>query len=472
MNLLRKHPEDRLPGAAAARLWKSDQIVRAGPASSGTASSRCCLRPSLVVLSLAVIGGLPAGPSFAEPTGVSATSVGSQAAVDWPQWRGPSRDGFVAPGTDWPERLDERHLRKSWSVDLGPSYSGPIVAADRVFVTETQEARNEVVRALERTTGKELWRAQWAGSMRVPFFAMSNGSWIRATPAYDGDALYVAGMRDLLVCLDAASGRERWRVDFVSEFETPLPSFGFVSSPLVIGNHIYVQAGSAFRKLDKQNGQTIWAALSDSGGMYGSAFSSPVLANMAGREQLVVQSREQLAGVDPESGGLLWSRPIKSFRGMNILTPSISGDTIFTSSYGGKAWLFRVLPEGDTVALDEVWTDNTEAYMSTPVIIDNHAYLHLKNRRMTCFDLRTGQRKWTSKPFGKYLSLVANGDRILALDERGDLLLIRATPEKFDLLESRKVSTDTTWAHLAVCGNEVFVRELGAMTAYRWDAPE
>ena len=123
---------------------------------------------------------------------------------------------------------------------------------------------------------------------------------------------------------------------------------------------------------------------------------------------------------------------------MNILTPAVFGDSIFTSSYGGKAWLFQVGRDGEAFTLDEVWNDNKQAYMSTPVFIDNHAYLHLKNQRFTCIDLRTGETKWTTKPYGKYWSLVANGDRILALDQRGDLLLIRATPEKFDLLDERE----------------------------------
>jgi hypothetical protein len=110
--------------------------------------------------------------------------------------------------------------------------------------------------------------------------------------------------------------------------------------------------------------------------------------------------------------------------------------------------------------------------MSTPVVIDGHAYLHLRNQRFTCFDLKTGERKWTTTPFGKYWSLVANGDRILALDQGGELLLVRANSQHFELLDRRRLTNDSTWAHLAVCGNEVFVRELRAMTAYLWTAPE
>ena len=404
---------------------------------------------------------------------LGSTSLATEPPSVWPQWRGPRRDGFTAPGTTWPDRIDDTHLKRVWRVELGPSYSGPIVAADRVFVTETEKATDEVVRALDRRTGKELWQARWKGSMRVPFFAWSNGSWIRATPAYDGEALFVAGMRDVLVRLDAKSGKEHWRVDFVSKFGKPLPAFGFVSSPLVTDDHVYVQAGAAVRKLDKHSGEQVWATLDDGGGMYGSAFSSPIVATLANKKQLVVQSRQKLAGVDLDSGRVLWSRDVPAFRGMNILTPTtVFGDSVFTSSYGGSAWLFRVGQHGGDFSLDEVWNKNTQAYMSTPVVIDDHAYLHLKNQRFTCLDLRAGERKWTTKPYGKYWSLVANGDRILALDQRGDLLLIRATPGEFELLDERKISNDSTWAHLAVCGNEVFVRELNAIAAYRWRSSE
>ena len=105
--------------------------------------------------------------------------------------------------------------------------------------------------------------------------------------------------------------------------------------------------------------------------------------------------------------------------------------------------------------------------MSTPVLLDGHVYLHLANQRFTCIDLRTGETKWTTEPYGQYWSMALRGDRILALDERGQLLLIRATPEKFELLDSREITNSPAWAHIAVAGDEVFVRELTGVTAYR-----
>ena len=398
----------------------------------------------------------------------------ADSTATWPQWRGPNRDGQVAASPTWPDRVDESSVAQKWRVELGPSYSGPIVAEDRVFVTETRGKKIEVVQALSRTDGKVIWTAEWPGAMSVPFFAAENGSWIRATPAFDGESLFVAGMRDVLVCLDAANGKERWRVDFVERFKSPVPAFGFVSSPLVDGEHVYVQAGASFVKLNKRNGETVWRSLNDDGGMNGSAFSSPFKATIAGQTQFLVQTRDQLAGVDEATGKELWNQKIEAFRGMNILTPVMFGDAIFTSSYGGKSWLFDLAKSGDAssteqkMSVTERWQNKIQSYMSTPVVIDGHVYTHLKNQRFACIDLATGKECWVTTPFGKYWSLVAQGQKILALDERGDLLLINANSEKFDLVDQRHVSESPTWAHLAVCGDEVFVRDLKGLTVYRW----
>ena len=411
---------------------------------------------------------------LAVSTAVGRGDDAKQAAKEtatWPQWRGPSRDGRVA-GPIWPDRMSEESLQLLWRTALGPSYSGPVVSEDLVFTTETKNKETEVVSALDRRTGKERWRAEWKGAMTVPFFAAANGSWIRATPAYDGDSLYVAGIRDVLVCLDAKSGKERWRVDFVNDFKAAMPTFGCVCSPLIDGDFIYMQAGASVAKLDKKNGKVLWRSLKDAGGMNGSAFSSPVIATLSGQRQLLVQGREKLAGVDLNSGDVLWSQIVPSFRGMNILTPTVVDEAIFTSSYSNKSWLYKVAKTKEKFAVEQAWTNKATGYMSSPVVIDGHAYLHLQNRRFTCINLKTGEQTWTTDPFGQYWSMVAQGDTILALDQNGSLLLIKANPKQFDLLDTRKISKTDTWAHLAVCGDELFVRELNALAVYRWQMPK
>jgi len=386
----------------------------------------------------------------------------------WSQWRGPSRDGKVG-GPVWPETINDQSLTAGWRVPVGPSYSGPIVSADHVFVTETSDKTTEIVRALDRRTGREVWSQSWPGAISVPFYAKSRGDWIRSTPAFDGKFLYVAGMRDVLVALDAKTGKERWRVDFASKFSTNAPDFGLICSPLIDGEFIYIQASNSTIKLRKATGEIVWRAFE---GRYGvmseGAFSSPVMATIQGRRQLVVQSREVLAGLDLESGAQLWSTPVASFRGMNILTPIVFGDGIFTSTYQNKSWLYKTSLDGDAFTVAEAWTNPVQCYMSTPVVIDGRAYAHLQNRRFACIDLTTGERLWTSQPQSEYCSLVAQGDRILALGSDGRLFLLRANPAEFEVLGEVQVSEAETWAHLAVSGDELVVRELEAISLWRW----
>jgi outer membrane protein assembly factor BamB len=385
-------------------------------------------------------------------------------ADTWPQWRGPTRDGHDT-NRSWPDTLGDR-LTPTWQVELDDGYAGPIVSEETVFTVETLDKKYEVVRAFSRKDGTQRWKHQWEGNMSVPFFARSNGSWVRSTPAFDGEFLYVGGMRDVLVCLQASDGKELWRVDFAERYEAPLPGFGMVCSPLIDGDALYVQAGASLIKLNKKNGEEIWRSMKDGGGMWGSIFSSPSIYSVNGRPQLLVQTRKNLAGVNPQDGSVVWEQEIEAFRGMNILTPMLHDGGILTSPYGGKTQMFAISKEH---GVSEKWNNKLQGYMSSPVIVDGHAYLHLRNQRLVCINLADGEIKWTSpRGFGKYMSLITNGKKLLALDERGSLYLFRATPESFEQLDTYQVSDQQAWAHLAVADDEIFVRTQKGLHVFTW----
>jgi outer membrane protein assembly factor BamB len=392
-------------------------------------------------------------------------------AGEWPGWRGADRDGVVRGGAVWPEGLGEDELRRAWRVELGESYSGPVTGGGLVFSTESMEGDREAAVAFDAASGEVRWRAEWEGAMRVPFFARSNGSWIRSTPAYDAasGSLLVAGMRDLLVCLDAATGGERWRLDFVERFGAPLPAFGFVSSPLVVDGSVVVQAGAGVVRVRLSDGEVMWRGFEDKGGMNGSAFSSPMVAELAGRRQLLVQGRDLLGGLDLEDGSVMWSQAVPAFRGMNIVTPLVWGEGVFTAGYRNGARYYRVGASAEGLGAEQLWELKASGYMCSPVEVGGHAYLHLQNQKMACIDLATGELRWESgEKFGKYVSLVAQGERILGLDERGELLLMAADPEGFRLLARRSVSEQECWGHVAVAGGRVYVRELRGLSAWDW----
>ncbi len=392
----------------------------------------------------------------------------SNTSENWNQWRGPNRDGFIAEGSPWPKFISKKKLALNWREKIGKGYPGPVTSDTLVFTVETK-GKLEVVRAFDRSNGKQKWESEWKGSMSVPFFAWKNGSWVRSTPIFDGENLYVGGMRDFLVCLDGQSGKIKWQVDFMERHDSPLPAFGFVCSPLVHDGYLYVQAGSGFSKLERETGKSVWRSLIHKGDKYGSAFSSPVTATICGVEQLVVQTRTELTGVHPADGKVLWKKPVKAYRGMNILTPTLLGNSILTSTYGGKSLLFDLTKKSDQFSISQNWENKQEGYMSSPIVIDGYGYLHLRKQRITCLDMKSGETQWiSSESFGKYMSMVSNGKEILALDEDGTLYLIEADPEKFIIKEKRSISESPTWAYLAVSGNQLFVRELEAIACYSW----
>lgn len=389
--------------------------------------------------------------------------------TDWPQWRGPNRDG-VSAGKAWPDSLSADNLKLVWRKDLEPSYSGPIVVGGKIITTETVNQESETIKTFDLATGKPGWDAKWEGSMRVPFFARSNGSWIRSTPASDGKSVFVAGMRDVLVSYDVKSGKENWRLDFAKKFDADVPTFGFVCSPLLDGDSVIVQAGGSVFRLKKSDGSVIWRSLQDGGGMNGSAFSSPVIAQVAGKRQLLVQTRKELTGLDPKTGKVYWKQVVKAFRGMNILTPIPFGkSSVFTSSYGGRSLMYDVSTGSEAMSAKVAWDVNRQGYMSTPVVIDNHVWLHLRNQRISCIDLATGKEKfYTDEKFGKYMSFIGRGDKMLALDQNGTLYLLRANTGKLNVISKRKVSNQETWAHLAISGDKLIIRELKGLSVYQW----
>lgn len=395
--------------------------------------------------------------------------AGQEMADSWPQLRGPTRDGrFVGP--TWPESLQGDRFKPLWRVALGPSYSGAVVSKDRVFVTETVDEKYEVVRALDRKTGHEIWKTRWEGYIKMKAYDERMGNWLKGTPTFDGESLFVSGARDVLVCLDAASGKERWRVDFAKRYGTPLPEYGFISSPLVVDGGVYVLAADSVVGVDKVTGKSLWRSVVRDKPGHG-AYSSAEFGVLHGRPQILASTIPAINGLDPRTGEVLWRKVIDSQALGCILPPYVYGDGVFTSSRGSATGFYPITKSGEKFSVDQAWKNRLVAYYSYPVIIEDHAYMHLRNGRMACINLKTGEQSWiSSERLGQSISTIVQGDRMLTLSSDGDLRLIRATPDKFDLIDERNVgNTSYTHAHLGMAGREVFVRELRSLVVFEWE---
>lgn len=422
-------------------------------------------KPRVRAMLFALLLALPGWGSAED----GAPAVATATSDDWTQWRGPGRDGQA--GGAWPDSLAEDRLRPIWRVELGPGFGGPLLAGDRVFTVETKDKHFEVVRALDRATGEQLWGARWEGAIEVPAIGKGQGDWIKATPAYDEGSLYVVGMEDVLVCLNTEDGSIRWRVDFKEKFGTKQPEFGSVSSPLVDGDWVFVQAAGRLVRLEKKTGVVNWHGLDTGDAAELAPFSSPVIATIAGRRQLVAFFPKRMGAIDPETCELLWDLPVETAIGAAYPTPVVVGDGIFLSLYGRKTVLYRVTAKpGGGFDVTEAWTNPAKGYMSTPVVVGRNAYVQLTNRRVVCIDLDTGTETWgTAERFGLYWGMTANGDKILALDGDGTLRLLRANPVQFEVLDTRKVSEVAAWAPIAFADGELYVRDIEGLTRYAWE---
>ncbi|QEG36117.1 PQQ-binding-like beta-propeller repeat protein [Bythopirellula goksoeyrii] len=381
---------------------------------------------------------------------------------DWDQWRGPQRDG--AWQGNLPETLDE--LALAWEKSLGPSYSGPVTNGQAVFTTETVDESLERVTAFNMETGAVLWESEWDGAIVVPPYAAENGSCIKSTPALGSGSLVVLGMRDELVCLDQTSGEQRWKVDLADRFAARRQTFGGVCSPLIDGDAVYVMGGGGTVKLAIDDGSTVWRTLADEG-EDDDALSSPIIASIAGIRQLVVQTRTRLCGVELEKGSVLWQVPIQAYRNMNILTPTVIGDRVFMAAHTGRSQCFAVTFAEGSWTVEEVWNQKTQGYMSSPVADAQTIYLHSKAERLTALDVETGAIRWTSKPVGKYQSLVRNRHAILGLSSRGELLLVKADPQNLVIQSTRQVADDS-WGYLGVFDGGLLVRDLTSLKVFRY----
>lgn len=400
--------------------------------------------------------------------GISAL-LGAENEGSWPQWRGPERDGRYA-GKTWPQAINKENFKQAWHIKLAPSYSSPVADKEMVYTTESLPSGKEQVTAYHRNTGDLAWSQSWEGSMKVPFFAASNGSWIRSTPALADGKMFVLGMQERLVCLDTKTGKKLWEMDIPKTLQTPEPAFGGVSSPMMINGSLYVQAGGGIIKLDTSSGNLVWTSRLSNDAMNQSPFASPRLHSFEGKKQIISLGRTSLAGIDPQNGELLWEQEVPAFRGMNILTPTFVGKGILTATYGGKTHLFtpEQNPDKDWT-ITESWNQKFQGYMSNPVIIDGHAYLHGRSGRMVCLNTETGEINWTSKEsLGKYCSMIFQENRILALSNDGKLRLLSANPNAYEVLSSLKISEEDTWAHIAMTDRQIFIRSLNSLTTWQW----
>ena len=381
--------------------------------------------------------------------------------TDWPQWRGPTRDGSIdaALPAQWPEAL-----KKRWEVTVGTGHASPVVSGNRVVVI-AREGEQEIVRALDLASGKEMWRAAYPAPFDVNPAARSHGPGPKSTPAIAGGRVFTLGISGILSAFDLASGKLLWRVPAPDA----QPDYGAATSPLIDGTSVIVHVGGfengALTSFDAATGKPRWQWTGD-----GPGYGSPIIATFGGVRQVVAQTQKLLVGLDAATGALLWQMPFTTEFDQNAFTPVVFRDLLI---FGGIDWPLTAvrlkLADGKWIG-ESVWTNpQTPMFMSSPVPIGGTIYgLTVRSRgQFVAVDAASGKTLWaTQGREGENASIMGSPSWLLASTTDGNLVVARTNPQKYEEVRRYQIAPSAVWAHPAITGTSIIVKD--ADKVIRW----
>ena len=416
-------------------------------------------------------------------------ATGVVRADDWPQWMGPGRDGvWRESGIVTTLPRDGAAIR--WRAEVGGGYSGPAVADGRVYlmdyVRDGEAAANdpgarsnvtgrERVLCLDQTTGRTLWVHEYA----CPY-SISYASGPRCTPTVAAGRVFALGAEGRLTCLDAVTGAVAWTRSFRDDYGVDTPIWGFSSHPLVDGDRVVCMVGgpgTTVVAFSAATGKEVWRALAASEPGYAPAR----IVEAAGRRQVLVWDADALSGLEPETGEVLWTTPLKPSFGMSIMAPQVAdtslGRVLFASGIGNVGALFRLDAEKPGTTL--LWKNQPKQSIAvanpTPLIVGDTMYgCDCETGFLTAVDLASGRRLWeTGVPTmgarrGRHGTafLVRHGEQTWIFSETGDLILARLAPEGYEEVGRMHLVDPTNecfgrevvWSHPAFAGRCVYAR--------------
>ena len=377
---------------------------------------------------------------------LSLTVASSTLAADWPQWRGPNRDGISAEN-DW----KPQSAKVAWKVNVGLGFACMSVADGRLF-TIGHINGNEVVFALDANTGKELWKFSYPCAKIANLYEGGPNS----TPTVDGDRVYVVGKEGQLFCLDAAKGTKIWEASLRKELGGKTPEWGFSSSPLIHGDNLIVQ-GQSTAAFNKKTGKLAWK--SDD---FKPAYGSAVVFEHGGKPMIADLNSKALIVVDATTGRLVASTPWTTQYDTSAATPIVVGNQIFISTgYGKGAGLYEFTGS----SLNVVYTSTIMAnHMNSCVLREGHLYgVHGNSHsrgdaNFACVEFATGKRKWSHKGLGVG-SVTLAGDKLIILSDRGDLVIAAASPESYkELHRIDGVVAGRCWTPPIIANGKIYLR--------------
>jgi outer membrane protein assembly factor BamB len=395
-------------------------------------------------------------------------------ADDWPQWRGPKRDGHSKETgllKEWPK--DGPKL--IWQVkDLGGGYSTPSVAGGRIYVMANKGLEDEFVTARNAKDGSLLWSTR-IGKVGNPD-QQPNYPAARSTPTVDGAVLYALGSDGDLACLETATGKVRWRKSLRADFGGQPGTWAYAESPLVDGDVLVCTPGgtqATVVALNKKTGAVVWKCAVPGGARAG--YASIVVADAGTVRQYVAYTGDGLFGVEAKTGKLLWRYDKTTGpMGLNAMTPVVSEGLVYSGSerLGGAA--IRILFDGSAAKADEVYRGmKLPRMLGGAVLIGEYLYGSSGNA-LVCVEFKTGQVKWSERSVAPGAVCYADG-RLYLHGESGEMALVEATPEAYRELgrftppnptQKRANAGEKAWAYPVIADGRLYIRDADSLWCY------
>ena len=406
---------------------------------------------------------LPAAAVLALAVAPAASGAGAPAPApsgDWPQFRGPQRDGVARASAHLVRSWPASGPRLLWQVPIGEGYSHLAVVDGRIF---TLFGTNDIeyLGAFDATNGHQLWQQRTDAEL-----SNDQGSGPRSTPTYDAGMLYVQSAQGQLLAVSAANGKVAWRHDLAKEFGARMPTWGIASSPLVEGDLLLVavggRGGRSAMAFDKHSGKVVWSALDERPG-----YASPIALTAAGVRQAIFFTGSSVAGVGAADGRVLWQIPWTTDYDVNAATPLfVAPDKLYVSSgYDTGATLFQLHAEGGRVKVQQLWKSREmKNQFSSAVLAGDYVY-GFDNGTLKCVKVQTGEERWKQRGLGHGSLILADG-LLVVLSESGKLVLADAVPDAYHERASFQALNGRCWTGPSLAGGKLFLRNREQMEAF------
>ena len=406
-------------------------------------------------------------------TGLLAMSLAGMAkGEDWPQWRGPQGDG-ISRETDLATKWLAEGPKKLWSKKVGRGHASPVVVEGKLYLFTRDEKKNqEVLGAYNAVDGSALWEERYVGG----YNAQTNPDWhgTRATPVVEAGKIYTYGATGDLVCRDITNGKELWHTNVLTETKGQALEWGESSSPLIVGNVIYVQGGIGAGApvavaINKADGKLIWQSeargaaegKNHMGGGTGGGYAAPILATVGATKQLIVLGGIAVYGMDPATGKALWQEEWITSYDVNATTPIYKEPNLFISTgYGHGCMMLELSPTG----AKKLWASRALASKFPQVILDRGHLYGNSSGVLKCLSWPDGKVMWEAKASADRLrdggSLVRFGDYLITLSELGKLTLAKATPVGYTNISSVEevVEGPNIWTTPTISNGKLYVK--------------